>query len=86
MHNHTTSAPPPPAVKEGRFDDAPIDGSGDNYNDDTHPGTVRDNSDGDDDFDTDNDLARVEDEDWEIAKRGGCSNPTLLYLRFDLPS
>jgi hypothetical protein len=50
------------------------------------PGLSEDSSDGDDDFDTDDDLARVEDEDWEIAERGRCSNPTLLYLYFDLPS
>jgi hypothetical protein len=49
------------------------------------PGLSEDNSDGDDDFDTD-DLARFENEDWEIAERGRCSNPTLLYLYFDLPS
>jgi hypothetical protein len=83
--------PPPPAVEEGQFDDAPTDRlpkgfRQDNYSDDTAPEQSEDSSEGDDDFDSDDDLARVEDEDWEIAERGGSSNPTLLCFSFDLPS
>jgi RIO kinase 1 len=83
--------PPPPAVEEGQFDDAPIDKlpedfrQGVNYID-SSPEQSEDSSEGDDDFDSDDDLARVEDEDWEIAERGGCSSPTLLYLSSDPPS
>jgi hypothetical protein len=81
--------PPPPAVEEGEFDDAPIashtedNRGGDNYIDDT-PEQSEDISEDDDDFDSDepDDLTRVEDEDWEIAERGTCSNPTTLYFSF----
>jgi hypothetical protein len=71
---------------EGQFDDAPIDklpeGFRQQYNhiDDTSPELSDDISGADDDFDSeelDDAFARVEDEDWEIAERGGCSNSTL---------
>jgi hypothetical protein len=84
-----------PAPKlEGQFDDAPIDklpeDSRQQYNrsDDTSPEHSDDISEGDDDFDSeelDNDFARVEDEDWEITERGGCSNPTLQNYSFLIP-
>jgi hypothetical protein len=70
---------------EGQFDDAPIDKLPEdirqqyNYIDDTP------SEHSDDDFDSeelDDDHARVEDEDWEIAERGGCSNPTLQISPF----
>ncbi len=81
-------APPPPAVEEVQFDDAPIDKLPEdvrqryNYIDDT-PEQSEDSSEDDDDFDSeepDDDLARVEDEDWEIAETGRYSNPSLLYF------
>ena len=77
-------SPPPPAVEEGQFDDAPTDGlpkgfRQDNYSDDT---ASEDTSEGDDDFDSDDGLARVEDEDWEIAERGGSSNPGAAAFLF----
>lgn len=85
-------APPPPAVElEGQFDDAPIDKIPEdfrqqyNYIDDTSPELSDDISEGNDDFDSeelDDDLARVEDEDWEVAERGGCSNRTLPKILF----
>jgi hypothetical protein len=83
-------APPPPAVEEGQFEDAPIDRhpddyrGGDNYIDDTPSEQSEDSSEEDDDFDSDDPdtLARVEDEDWEIAERGTRQNPTLLYFSF----
>jgi hypothetical protein len=72
--------PPPPAIEEGQFDDAPVDKlpqdlrQGYNYIDHTPPEQSEDSSDDDDDdFDSeepDDDLTRVEDEDWEIAERG----------------
>jgi len=81
---------------EGQFDDAPIDKLPEDfrqrysYIDDTSPELSDDISEGDGDFDfeeLDDDFARVEDEDWEIAERGGCSNPTLQILSFfDSPS
>jgi hypothetical protein len=68
---------------EGQFDDAPIDKLPEdlrqqyNYIDDTPPEHHSDDlSEGDDDSDSEelhDDFARVEDEDWEIAERGGCS-------------
>jgi hypothetical protein len=80
--------PPPPAIEEGQFDNAPTDKlpedfrQGVNYIDDSSPDQSEDSSEGDDDFDSDDDLARVEDEDWEIAERGECSNPMLQYFYF----
>jgi hypothetical protein len=83
---------------EGQFDDAPIDKfPGDfrqqhNYVDDTPPEHLDDISEGDDDSDfeeLDDDFARVEDEDWEIAERGGYSNPIRrckFSKTFDSPS
>ena len=84
---------PPPAVEleEGQFDDAPIDKHSEefrqqyNYIDDSPPEHSDDISEGDDDFDSEelgDDFARVEDEDWEIAERGECSNPTLQIFSF----
>ena len=79
---------------EGQFDDAPIDKLPKdirqqyNYIDDTPSEHSDDISEGDDDFDSeelDYDHARVEDEDWEIAERGGCSNPTLQISPFLIP-
>jgi hypothetical protein len=79
----------PAPEHEGQFDDAPIDKLPEdvrqqyNYIDDTPPEHSDGTSEGDDDFDSeelDDDFARVEDEDWEIAERGGCSNPTLKFL------
>ena len=90
-----TPPPPPVPAEEDQFDDAPIDRlredfrQGDNYIDDTTLEQSADRSGGDDDFDSDeldDDLARVESEDWEIAERGTCSNPTLLYFSFGSPS
>ncbi len=85
-------APPPPAVElEGQFDDAPIDKLPEdfrqqyNYIDDSSPEHSDDISEGDDDSEELDDFARVEDEDWEIAERGGCSNPTLQYLSLLIP-
>jgi hypothetical protein len=85
-------APPPAAVElEGQFDDAPIDKlPGDfrqqyNYVDDTPSDDI---SEGDDDIDSedlDDDFARVEDEDWEIAERGGSSDPTLPKFSVLIP-
>ena len=86
-----TPPPPPPAVEFGRFDDAPIDKLPEdfrkqyNHIDDTSPEHSDETSEGNDDFDSeelDGDFARVEDEDWEIAEKGGCSNPTLQNFSF----
>jgi hypothetical protein len=84
-----------PAPKlEGQIDDAPIDKLPEdfrqqyNYVDDTSPEHSDDISEGDNDFDSEelNDaFARVEDEDWEITERGGCSNPTLKIFSFLIP-
>jgi hypothetical protein len=80
---------------EGKFDDAIDKLTEDfqqqhNYIDDTPPEHSDDTSEGDDDSDSeepDDDFARVEDEDWEITERGGCSNPTLQnFSNFDSPS
>jgi hypothetical protein len=88
-------APPsPPAVEFGQFNDAPVDKPPEdfrqqyNYIDDTSPEHSDDISEGDDDFDSeDGGFARVEDEDWEVAEKGGCSNPTLQkFSFFDFPS
>ena len=87
-------APPPPAVElEGQFNDAPIDKLPEdfrqqhNYIDDTPPEHSDDTSEGDDSFTSEelDDFTRVEDEDWEIAERGGCSNPTLQIFSFLIP-
>jgi hypothetical protein len=83
-------APPPPAVEIGQFDDAPIDKlPGDSrplykYIDDTSPEHSDNTSEGDDSDseELDDDFARVEDEDWEITEKGGCSNPTLQCSLF----
>ena len=86
--------PPTTELEEGQFDDAPIDklpkDFREQYNciDDTPPEHADDVSEDDDDFDSeelDDDFARVEDEDWEIAERGGCSNPTLQNFSFLIP-
>jgi hypothetical protein len=71
----------------GQFDDAPIDKFPEdfrqqcNYIDDTapdHSDDISEDDDDDSDFEElDDHFARVEDEDWEIAERGGCSNLTL---------
>jgi hypothetical protein len=79
---------------EGQFDDAPIDKLPEdirqqyNYIDDTPSEHSDDILEGDDDSDSeelDDDHARAEDEDWEIAERGGCSNPTLQISPFLIP-
>lgn len=76
---------------EGQFDDAPIDKLPEDirqqysYIDDTPSEHSDDISEGDDDFDSeelDDYHARVEDEDWEIAERGGCSNLALQISPF----
>jgi hypothetical protein len=81
-------APPPAVELEGQFDDAPIDKLPEdfrqqyNYIDNSSLERSDDISEGDDGFDSeelDDDFARVEDEDWEIAERGGCSNPTIFF-------
>jgi len=82
---------PPPAIEERQFDDTPIDKLPEdfrqqfNYVDET-PSDSDDISDGGDDFrsdEPDDDLARVEDEDWEITERGRCSNLALQHFSFD---
>lgn len=85
-------APPLAAeLEEGQFDDAPIDKLPEevrqqhNYIDDSPQEHSDGISEGDDDFDFEelgDDFTRVEDEDWEIAERGECSNPTLQYFLF----
>jgi RIO kinase 1 len=76
---------------EGQFDDAPIDKFPEdfrqqcNYIDDTAPEHSDDISEDDSDSDSeelDDHFARVEDEDWEITERGGCSNLTLQNFPF----
>ena len=70
-----------PVVEEGQFDDAPDDmhpegvQQGHGYIDETPLEQTEDSSEGDSDVyseseDSDDDLTRVEDEDWEIAERG----------------
>jgi len=70
-----------PVVEEGQFDDAPDDmhpegvRQGHSYMDETLLEQIEDSSEGDSDVyseseDSDDDLTRVEDEDWEIAERG----------------
>ena len=70
-----------PIVEEGQSD-GPADDmhpegvrQGCNYIDETHLEQIEDSSEGDDDVyseteESDDDLTRVEDEDWEIAERG----------------
>ena len=62
-----------------------------NYIDEIRLGQIEDSSEGDDDVyseseESDDDLTRVEDEDWEIAERGTRLNPSPLYFSFDISS
>ena len=84
-----------PTVEEGQFDDAPDhmhpEGVRQGHNDiDETPIEQIEDSSGDNDVyseseDSDDDL-RVEDEDWEIAERGTCLDPSPLYFSFDISS
>jgi len=87
----------PIVVEEGQFDDAADDmhsegvRQGYNYIDETRLEQIEDSSEGDDDVyseseESDDDLTRVEDEDWEIAERGTRLNPAPLYFSFDISS
>ena len=86
-----------PVVEEGQFHDAPDDmhpeniRQGYNYIDGTPLEQMEDSSEGDSDVysefeESDDDLTRVEDEDWEIAERGTRLNPSPLYFSFDISS
>jgi hypothetical protein len=86
-----------PIVDEGQFDDAADNmhpkgvRQGYNYIDETRLEQIGDSSECDDDVyseseESGDDSTRVEDEDWEIAERGTCLNPSPLYFSFDISS
>ena len=86
-------SPPLPAIEDGQFDDAPIDSHPEssrpyNYIDHTPLEPSEGTSEGDDDFfseDSQDGIARVEDEDWEIAERGERRESSTITPSFLIP-